>query len=382
MRALNGAYLTLKNGEPTGLNPLQLPHTPDNLEFLKTWLMRLVWRADRPVSVAEEVDLEQALRATLELNPPLRCLSRVIEYLDASIPDGVYARLAPWCAITHGERAWAFDPPAAGRNSGGPLETASSTSSECGGNAPAQPAAPTQSAAQSAESEESAPTQWVGDVLAPLLATGGLIGVDVTEFLENADVREPLTLYLFHLIRQALDGRRIVCWIDEFWRVLADPGFQRFATDGPKTWRKLNGVMALATQSPSDVLASPLSRTVVEQTATQVFFPNIRAQWSDYGEGFGLSRREFALIRDELLPGSRQFLVRQNGQSAVCELNLSGMEEALSVLSGRAREVAWVERLRAQLGEDPDRWLPAFYAQRRASALHIAETGNSKGERT
>jgi type IV secretion system protein VirB4 len=122
--------------------------------------------------------------------------------------------------------------------------------------------------------------------------------------------------------------------------------------------------MALATQSPSDVLASPLSRTVVEQTATQVFFPNHQAQWADYGEGFGLSAREFQLIRDELVPSSRRFLVRQGGRSVVCELDLSGLSDELSILSGRGAEVALAEKIRAQVGDDPSVWLPAFYAAR------------------
>src|ERR1700722_13846315 len=38
VRALGGEYLPLNNGAPTGLNPLQLEPTPDNLEFLKVWL--------------------------------------------------------------------------------------------------------------------------------------------------------------------------------------------------------------------------------------------------------------------------------------------------------------------------------------------------------
>ena len=81
-----------------------------------------------------------------------------------------------------------------------------------------------------------------------------VVGFDVTEFLDHALTRAPVTLYLFHLVRQLLDGRRFVCWMDEFWRLLADRAFESFAKDGPKTWRKLNGVMCLATQSASDVL--------------------------------------------------------------------------------------------------------------------------------
>ena len=99
-----------------------------------------------------------------------------------------------------------------------------------------------------------------------------------------------MTLYLFHLVRQLLDGRRLVCWMDEFWRLLADPAFENFAKEGPKTWRKLNGVMCLATQSASDVLQSPISRTIIEQTPTKIFFPNVDANAEEYIAGFGLTR--------------------------------------------------------------------------------------------
>ena len=163
-----------------------------------------------------------------------------------------------------------------------------------------------------------------------------VIGFDVTEFLDHALTRSPITLYLFHLVRQLLDGRRLVCWMDEFWRLLADPAFESFAKDGPKTWRKLNGVMCLATQSPSDVLDSPISRTLVEQTPTKVFFPNADANLQEYTQGFGLTEREFKLIKDQLEPGSRMFLVKQAHHSVVCQLDLKGFDAELAVISGRA----------------------------------------------
>ncbi len=111
---------------------------------------------------------------------------------------------------------------------------------------------------------------------------------------QRDDYAAPLTLYLFHLVRQLLDGRppRVLDG-----RVLAtaaaDPAFEGFAKDGPKTWRKLNGVMCLATQSASDVLDSGISRTIIEQTPTKMFFPNADADAHEYMEGFGLTEREF-----------------------------------------------------------------------------------------
>ncbi len=179
-------------------------------------------------------------------------------------------------------------------------------------------------------------------------------------FLNHERTRSPVTLYLFHLVRQLLDGRRLVCWMDEFWRLLSDAAFENFAKDGPKTWRKLNGVMCLATQSASDVLDSPISRTLVEQTPTKVFFPNGDADFDEYTRGLGLTEREFKLIKEQLEPGSRMFLVKQGHHSVVCQLDLKGFDAELAVISGRATEIERMQRIIASTGEDPAAWLPLF----------------------
>jgi type IV secretion system protein VirB4 len=311
VRALDGEYLPLKNGVATGFNPLQLSRTPDSEEFLKSWLRTLVRASGaRALSVREQYDLDQALRGTLALEPAARRLSRLTEFLDPTDPEGIYARLARWCASTAGEYAWVFD------------------------NA--------------------------DDSIVARLAGRSVIGFDVTDFLEHDVIRPPVTLYLFHLVRQLLDGRRLVCWMDEFWRLLADPAFANFAKEGPKTWRKLNGVMCLATQGASDVLQSPISRTIIEQTPTKIFFPNVDANAEEYIAGFGLTEREFKLVKEQLEPGSRMFLVKQGHHSVVCQLDLKGFDAELAVISGRASAVERMHRLIDEHGTSAAAWLPTF----------------------
>ncbi len=315
-RALGGTYLPLRNGVPTGFNPLQLPPTAETIEFLKVWLRALV-RGTVPLTIREEGDLDAALMGTLALDPSARRLSRLIEFTDATRSEGIHMRLARWCESTQGHYAWVFD---------------------------------------NAE-----------DSLVGQLAKASLFGVDVTEFLDNALTRAPVTLYLFHVIRQLLDGRKFVCWMDEFWKLLSDPSFEGFAKDGPKTWRKLNGVMCLATQSASDVLDSPISRTIIEQTPTKILFPNPDANAAEYIEGFGLSEREFKLIKEQIEPGSRQFLIKQGHYSVVCQLDLKGFDAELKVISGRASTVEELQRLIARTGPDPRQWLPSFLTPEKSS---------------
>jgi type IV secretion system protein VirB4 len=311
VRALGGEYLPLKHGLATGFNPLQLTPSPANVEFLKLWLRTLARSSGaEPLSVRQQQDLEQALHGTLALERGMRRLSRLVEFLDPTDPEGMHARLTPWCGALQGDYAWVFD-----------------------------------------NTEDS---------LLSRLMTHTTIGFDVTEFLNHERTRAPVTLYLFHLVRELLDGRKVVCWMDEFWRLLGDPAFEGFAKDGPKTWRKLNGVMCLATQSASDVLDSPISRTIIEQTATKIFFPNADADAEEYMTGFGLTEREYKLIKEQLEPGSRMFLIKQAHQSVVCQLDRKGFDAELKVISGRNQEVQRMHQIIASTGTAADDWLPSF----------------------
>ena len=312
VRALGGQYLPLKNGTPTGCNPLQLDDSiADNVEFMRHWLRRLVMRTPSDtLTVRQEDDLDQALRGTLKLDLPFRRLSRLSAFLDITDPEGMHARLRKWCASEHGDYAWVFDNDR--------------------------------------------------DDVAPLLARHALVGFDVTDFLDNEIARAPLTLYLFHLVNRMVDGRPLVCWMDEFAKLLSDPAFAKFAKNGLETWRKKNANIATFTQSTSHVLDSSIARAIVEQTPTKILFPNPEADYDEYTRGFNLTDREFALIKEELEPGSRQFLIKQNHVSVVAQLDLHGFDDALHIISGRTGNVRLMRECITAFGPDPGQWLPPF----------------------
>lgn len=308
VRALGGKYFPLKSGERTGLNPLQLDATPANIEFLRAWLRMLVRGA--ALTVREQLDLDQALRGTLALDKAARRLSRLIEFTDSTRAEGIYGRLARWCCDTGGEYGWVFD------------------------------------------NHE--------DSIASSLADSTIIGFDVTQFLDNDVLRGPINRYLFYLVERLLDGRRLVCWVDEFSKAIADPDFQAFADNAPQTWRKLNGALCVATQTTSAVIDSPIARTIVEGTATKIFFPNPDASAAHYMEGFGLTEREFKLIKEQLEPGSRMFLVKQGHWSVVCALDLRGFEAEIAVISGRRSTVDQMHEIMRTAGTASAQWLPEF----------------------
>jgi type IV secretion system protein VirB4 len=311
VRACGGTYLTLRPGVPTGFAPFKaLEPTPANRAFLAGLVRRLAQPPDRPLTALEARAIDAAVDALAPLPSRQRSLSALRALLGQRDADGVGARLDRW-------------------RRGGPLG-------------------------------------WVLDNEADGLALDGrLTGFDVTGFLDHAEVRTPILMYLFHRLSTVVDGRRLVVDIDEFWKALGDEAFRGLAQDGLKTYRKQNAIMVFGTQSPADVLRSEIAHTILEQCATKVFLPNPQAAARDYIDGFGLSEREFELVREAMLPERRQFLVKQGLDSVVVELDLGGLDDQLAVLSGRTETVELLDRIRAVHGDDPDAWMAPFHRQRR-----------------
>ena len=314
-RALGGTYLTLPSGLPSGLAPLKaLGSGPHDIAFLKRLVTSLITEEGEVLEADLDRRLELGLRQLMRLPPEHRSFGELRAFLGQSDADGPGARLERWCA---------------GRSLG-----------------------------------------WVLDNHDDLVSLdAAFLGFDMTAVLDDATVRGPAMAYLFHRVEALVDGRRLVVAIDEFWKALGDPGFRGLINDKLKTIRKLNGAVVLATQSPADALRSPIAHSIVEQCPTQILMPNDRADPSDYVEGLKLTQPEFDAVREELTAGGRRFLLKQGNVSVACELDLTGMDDLVAVLSGRTRTVRLMEELVAELGPDPEAWLPAFRREwRRAAA--------------
>jgi len=318
VRAAGGTYLPLKNGTPTGCAPLKaLDLIPENKVFLTRWVGKLVGSGSRELSVTELRDIAGAIDGLADLPTEQRTIGALRTFLNNTDMEGIAARLRRW--EREGPLGWVFD-------------------------------------------------NVIEDIgFGDLGGNGKFVGYDMTDFLDNEEIRTPLMAYLFHRVEQLIDGRRIIIVIDEFWKALQDEGFRDLAQNKLKTIRKQNGLMLFATQSPRDALVSSIGHTIIEQCPTQIFLPNSRGNHADYVEGFKLTEREYELIARELSVESRRFVLKQGHNSVVAELNLSGFDDELAVLSGRTANVELLDAIRAEVGNDPKDWLPVFQERRSAS---------------
>lgn len=304
IRALGGNYRTFKRGVPTGLNPLQLPVNPQNtaynIEFIKE-------RVPRRVTPKEEEQITAAVTQVLKMEMKFRRLSMVHQQLPNTDDDGVAAHLAKWCATTGGSLAWVADNPE----------------------------------------------------LTIDFSSDHLLGFDDTDLLESPEVLDPITSILLHMANSLIDGRRFMYFMAEFWKRLELPACTDFAVNKQYTIRKQNGFGVFDTQSPAQILKTPHVAAMVEQSATQIFLPNPKASYDDYVNGFSLTKAEFETIKS-FEPHSRQMLIKQGHGTAIVTLDLGGLGEYLNILSSSTDNLAVLDEIRAEVGDDPEIWMPIF----------------------
>ena len=320
VRACGGTYMALESGQPTGFNPFQCENTEANVQFLCNLMKQLGGKEH--YSAVEEDDVLRAVRAMLDTPPSLRSISNFQKSLPNTGDDSLYANIRKW---TRGNSlGWVFDNPEDRIDFSG----------------------------------------------------ANIIGFDYTEVIENPQVRDPVIGYLIHRMEELIDGRRFIYIMDEFWKILdGEGGLKEFAKNKQKTIRKQNGMGIFATQSPEDALKSDISAALIEQTATMILLPNPNADKKDYIDGLKLTDSEFQVIKS-LDERSRCFLVKQGHASAVCQLNLRGMDDALAVISASTDNIdimdSIIKNTAKSLGIDvnavlPEQWLQTFYDQRKGS---------------
>jgi type IV secretion system protein VirB4 len=320
VRACGGNYLALENGQPTGFNPFHCERTEANVQFLAELVKVLAGKS--VYSSREEEDIFRAVESMLDTPMRLRNMTNFQKSLPNMGDDGLYVRMRKWTAGN--SLGWVFD---------NPVDTID-------------------------------------------LTRASIIGFDYTDIIDNPEVRVPVINYLLHRLEALIDGRPLIYVMDEFWKILdGKGGLKEFAKNKQKTIRKQNGLGIFATQSPEDALASDIAAALIEQTATMILLPNPNASREDYVNGLKLTEAEYQVVVS-LDERSRCFLVKQGHASAVCQLNLRGMDDALSVISASTDNIEIMHRvLRERATAEgvnvdelrPEQWLSDFYENRKGS---------------
>jgi len=307
LRSIGGVYTAVDPSQNCGFNPLQLKDTGENRTFLLEWLSTLVTTRGENLSAEDIKTLTQAIDGNFKLDKRDRKLGNIVPFLGMSGPDTLASRISMWHG--KGSHAHIFD----------------------------------------------------NDEDSINFSDSRIFGFEMAELLKDTTSLSPVLLYIFHRINISLDGSRTMIVLDEAWALIDNPVFAPKIKDWLKVLRKLNTFVIFATQSVEDATKSQISDTLIQQTATQIFLPNLKAT-NVYRTAFMLSQREYTLIKTTD-PASRYFLIKQGVNAVIAKVNLSGMNNVINVLSGRAETVVVMDKMIKKHGDDPKKWLPFFYEE-------------------
>jgi type IV secretion system protein VirB4 len=322
LEAFGAEYFDIRNNEPTGINPFQFEENPS--PSLKSFLYEVIGACGRqglePLTADEERKIKSAVDIVLTLPFEERCFSMISSVLPpvGNGSNSIGDRLAKWQRVNGGKLAWALD------NSVNRFDPRKMRR----------------------------------------------IGFNTTEILKkDHPAVEPILACLFHLKdMMQRDGNLMMSLVEEFWVPCMFPTTAEQIKGTLKAGRIKSEFMGLISQSPEDAIRCPIFADIIQQTPTKIFLPNPEATFENY-KLCGLNEREFEDFA-ALDKTSRTFLIKQSQQSLFAKLDLHGFDEFLPIISGTWEDIALMKKLKEEVGNDPDVWIPLLIEQIKARKKH------------
>lgn len=313
VRSMGGVYETIKPGTHTGFNPCQLEDTAENRKFLFELFKKLLTINGEAINAQDSEVIQSAIEGLYRMEKPKRQLRHLANYFGVKKAGNLRSRFDQW--HSDGAHAWLFD-----------------------------------------------------HAVDSLNLDSDVMGFDLGNILAEKECKTPALMYLIHRVGQALEGNRGLLFCDEGWLMLADEYFKTLIEDWSRTTRKKNIIFGLATQVANDTANSAVSRALNESVFCKIFFPNPAADRTVYVELLGLSEREYQIVK-EMPDDLHCFLLVYgrgvNKESVVLIPRLGGLEDDLAILSAREETLTLLDRVRAEVGDDPEQIIRLFNEYRK-----------------
>ena len=173
---------------------------------------------------------------------------------------------------------------------------------------------------------------------------------------ENQEAIPAFMDYILYEYERTLDNTPSIIAINDANQLLQN---QIFSEKLPTWFDELNKKNALAifVCDVSNKIDKNIS-VVNNKFVTNLFLPDKEA--ISYKEAFELSKETVNTIIDLKLI-YRHFLIKQNNELVIVELNLDGMDYAIKALSGKQDAINAMDKAIAKYGENPNRWIVPFY---------------------
>jgi type IV secretion system protein VirB4 len=308
--AVGGAYLTfvggktkdVEYGKKTYMNPLKLPDTPENRQFLRLWLKAITYIENSDYAKSEAQIEEEISRA----------VSVVYDYLDYDLRSlkNIYKSVFSPTGIVRQEiKRWVDD--------------------------------------------EQYGMLFNSDV-DNLDLSSQLTSFDFTNIFEDSRLAAAVISYIMNQINNVTtkEGDPSLIIIDETAPMLENPMFRRNFITGLQEGRKKRQAFMAAFQQPNIIDNLGVGEAIRGQCQTAIFFKNPQATPKDYA-GWNLNEKEMAFISGKLYPELRYAVLISRpiiNESVILNIDLSSIGNYLKIFDSGRKSVVLADELLKKMG--------------------------------
>lgn len=292
LRALGGHYIdsaTAENPLPLSIRPHKLEDTPANREFLTLWLTYLTVSHGHEATQELAAAAKQVVEHCMAVDRDSRTLNHFVETArnlgtneSTIIADALCSPHFPWLA-------------------------------------------------QSADPASLS--------LIEQIAHNRIIGINLSEYIDNPNQHHSLYSYLLHIIgtEKAQSNTPLILVLDEGFTLLGNPIFAQRIEGWMQFMASHNAVVMVTSEEIEQISTLPMTPNILQACTTQIYMPDAHPPMETYLNLFGLKKEEFRKISD-MDSKQRQFLLRRGNDTIISEMNLSTAPEIVEVLSGTRTE--------------------------------------------
>lgn len=266
-----------EDADDAPLNPFFLSDTPENREFLSRWVFVLLRMAGTPLDDAQKAHLRPAIDEVFALPQAERGFDRFLAALSERSPQAA-AAFSSWRrggkyghVFTHATDAFYDAPP--------------------------------------------------------------LVAFDLSDVFATPALSIPLFSYLLQRCMDRLgDGRPTLFVFGEAWSLLKSAHVAGNIRGWLERLTQHNAMGIFMAENIEEAAAQPFTPLLMEGLATQLYLPNDEAG-EEYETAFGLNELEMAFL-EAMDRDQHHFLIKRGAEAVVGEINLAGMDDIVSVLTG------------------------------------------------
>ncbi|MCP3477819.1 DUF87 domain-containing protein (plasmid) [Bradyrhizobium sp. CCGUVB1N3] len=280
VRAMGGSYSTVRMGQELGFNPMRAEADDRGSAWLSDWLRALAENEGERLTPQQCQALNDAVQANAAADRRLQNFEQFRTQLRATDDNGdLYQRLGQWDRT--GQFGWLFG----------------------------------------------------GKGHDPLCFDSQLTAFDITELFDNKTIRTAWLSYVFRRVERLVeDEAPTLLVVDEAWKLLDDPYFERRLKDWMLTMRKKNVAVVLMTQRVSHVANSAAGSAILESAVTRLIYPSTSNTEAELAL-LNLTATESAFLQISNVD-NHLVLLKSGDDSVVLDFALGALEKGIDVLGG------------------------------------------------